>query len=75
MCTSSGICCRCLLSQVSTANWCVQVEYAAGVVHDNIVQLLDVFVEGDQYVIVVRQSPSCVHTHHFHACELINMYR
>ena len=31
----------------------IQVEYAAGVVHDNIVQLLDVFVEGEQYVIVV----------------------
>ncbi len=31
----------------------MQVDYAAGVVHDNIVQLLDVFVEGEQYVIVV----------------------
>ncbi|DBA70674.1 TPA: hypothetical protein ACH3X2_012052 [Trebouxia sp. C0005] len=29
-----------------------EVDYAAGVVHDNIVQLLDVFVEGEQYVIV-----------------------
>ena len=32
----------------------MQVGYAAGVVHENIVQLLDVFAEGDQYVIVVR---------------------
>ncbi|DBA87363.1 TPA: hypothetical protein ACH3X1_004410 [Trebouxia sp. C0004] len=29
-----------------------EVYYAAGVLHDNIVQLLDVFVEGEQYVIV-----------------------
>lgn len=34
----------------------MQVDYAAGVVHDNIVQLLDVFVEGEQYVIVVSLS-------------------
>ena len=32
----------------------LQVDYAVGVNHDNIVQLLDVFVEGEQYVIVVR---------------------
>ena len=38
----------------------MQVDYAAGVVHDNIVQLLDVFVEGEQYVIVVSLSPFAV---------------
>ncbi len=38
----------------------MQVDYAAGVVHDNIVQLLDVFVEGEQYVIVVSLSPSAL---------------
>ena len=32
----------------------LQVDYAAGVVHKNIVQLLDVFTEGQRYVIVVR---------------------
>ena len=36
----------------------IQVEYAVGVVHDNIVQLLDVFVEGEQYVIVVSLGHS-----------------
>ena len=30
------------------------MDYAVGVNHDNIVQLLDVFVEREQYVIVVR---------------------
>ena len=35
----------------------MQVDYAAGVVHDNIVRLLNVFVEGEQYVIVVSLSP------------------
>ena len=34
----------------------VQVNYAAGVVHRNIVQLLDVFAEGQRYVIVVRHT-------------------
>jgi len=38
----------------------MQVDYAAGVVHDNIVQLLDVFVEGEQYFIVVSLSPSAL---------------
>lgn len=37
-------------------SFALQVDYAAGVVHKNIVQLLDVFTEGQRYVIVVRHT-------------------
>lgn len=40
----------------------LQVEYASGVVHANIVQLLDVFAEGDRYVIVVSNPTAALHT-------------
>lgn len=39
----------------------LQVDYAVGVVHENIVQLLDVFVEGERYIIVVRQTIQLEH--------------
>ena len=42
------------LQYISNTSSALQVDYAAGVVHNNIVQLLDVFAEGQHYVIVVR---------------------
>lgn len=54
-CCATHHCCFCnfVRSVPQAGKYLIQVEYAAGVVHDNIVQLLDVFVEGEQYVIVV----------------------
>ena len=44
--------------QIHFHNVARQVGLAAGVVHQNIVQLLDMFVEGERYVLVVSQVPS-----------------